>query len=228
MKKTSAILAALSVGVVTAVAGVAPAPSYSGKEAPTSPPPVDPCAGPISYNNIELLYANTDWGGGGSNDGVILRAEYSPMQNLYLAASIQYTDTDSAFVRDVWDFDIGVGGYFPLTENIHIAADVGYTHQRFDDLHGTAAPFWHEHSDGGWYARPHFRGKWGCLTVHAGAIYRNLDVDDQRDDDFFEGGDWAYFAQVYYQLHANWDITAGYLNGEHDLEQWTVGARYRF
>ena len=232
MKKTATILAALAMSAATASAGVAPAPA--GKNPPPPPPAMmDPCAGPISYNNIELLYANTDWGFG-SDGGVILRGEYSPMQNFYLTASIEYTNLDNDFIQDMWDFSIGLGGYFPLTENIHIAADVGYVNRRFDDFNDNDTPldtlddFWDSESDGGWYARPHFRGKWGCLTAHAGAIYRNLDVDDDVDDDFFDGGDWAYFVKLYYQLHTNWDITAGYLNGENDLEQWTVGARYRF
>lgn len=235
MKTKSAILAALSISVASAVAGVTTT-TYSGKEQPApGPAPVDdPCAGPISYNNIELLYANTDFGFGDNSDGAILRAEYSPMQNFYITASIEYFDLESDFFQDMWDFSIGLGGYFPLTDNIHIAADVGYINRRFDNLNDngtigdTLDDFWDSETDSGWYARPHFRGKWGCFSAHAGAIYRNLDVEDNVDDDFFDGGDWAYFIQLYYQLHRNWDITAGYLNGEHDLEQWTVGARYRF
>jgi len=233
MKKTATILAALAMSAATASAGVAPA--YAGKNPPPPPPPaMDPCAGPISYNNIELLYANTDWGFGGSSDGAILRAEYSPMQNFYLAASVAWTDVDSGGfvggIEDLWDFTIGVGGYFPLTDNIHLAADVGYAHQRYDQLvlDNSGGTVWDSQSDGGWYARPHLRGKWGCLTVHAGAMYRNLDVDDDVDDDFFDGGDWAYYVQLYYQLTSNWDVTAGYLNGEHDFEQWSIGARYRY
>ena len=52
MNKTTTILATLALGVVSAAAGVAPAPSGKGV---SPPPPMDPCAGPISYNNVELL-----------------------------------------------------------------------------------------------------------------------------------------------------------------------------
>lgn len=236
MKYTSALLMALSFGTFTAMAGVSTS-SYSGKEQTTMPPPpsIDPCAGPISYSNIELLYASTDWGFGDNTDGGILRVEYSPLDHFYIAASLEYSDLDSDFVEDIWDVSIGVGGYIPLTENIHFAAEVGYVNRRYDDLNdnGTVGDglddFWHSESDSGWYARPHFRGKWGCFEAHVGALYRNLDVDDDVDNDFFDGGDWAYFAKLYYQLNTNWDVTAGYLGGaDSDADQWTLGARYRF
>jgi hypothetical protein len=235
MKYTSALLMTLSLGIATATAGVSTS-TYSGKEQTTTPPPltIDRCAGPISYSNIELLYANTDWGFGDSTDGGILRAEYSPMEHFYITGSVEYSDIDTLFVQDLWDFSIGLGGYFALTENIHFAADVGYVNRRYDDLNdnGTVEDalddFWHSESDSGWYARPHFRGKWGCFEVHVGALYRNLDVDDEVDNDFFDGGDWAGFARLYYQFHTNWDVTAGYLHGEDEFDQLTLGVRYRF
>lgn len=220
--------------VATAVAGVSTV-SYSGKEQPApAPSPIDPCAGPISYSNIELLYANTDWGFGDSTDGGILRVEYSPMSNFYITASAEYADLSDYYYQDVWDFSIGLGGYIALTENIHLAADAGYINRRYDNLddNGTVGDalddFWDTQSDSGWYARPHLRAKWGCLTAHAGAIYRNLEVDDDVENDAFDGGEWSYFVQLYYQLHSKWDITAGYLGGEGDSEQWTAGVRYRF
>ncbi len=46
----------------------------------------DPCAGPISYNNAELLYAYTDYDNFSDNgSGALLRIEYSAWDNLYLA-----------------------------------------------------------------------------------------------------------------------------------------------
>ena len=89
MKKTAIILATLGTGVATALAGPAPAPMIVDK-GPPPPPRLDPCAGPISYNNIELLYQNTDFGGiDDDEDGVVLRAEYSPMQNFYLVQAVK-------------------------------------------------------------------------------------------------------------------------------------------
>ena len=237
MNNKFAILAALSMSVATAVAGVSTV-TYTGKEQPAPPPPpLDPCAGPISYSNIELLYANTDWGFGDSTDGGILRVEYSPVKYFYITASAEYADLDSYFFQDVWDFSVGLGGYFPLTENIHLAADAGYANRRYDNLddNGTFEDalddFWDSQSDSGWYARPHLRAKWGCLTVHAGGIYRNSETDNDGDvdGDFFDGGHWSYFAKLYYQISSsNWDVTAGYLGGDNDFKQWTAGVRYRF
>ena len=233
MKYTSALLVAVSFGAATATAGVAT--SYTGMEQTTTTPApsLDRCAGPISYSNIELLYASTDWGFGDRTGGGSLRAEYSPVDHFYLTASVDYSNLDSDFVQDVWDFSVGLGGYTALTENIHLAADVGYINRRYDDVNdnGTIGDalddFWQSGSDSGWYARPHLRGKWGCFEAHVGAVYRNLDVDADVENDFFDGGGWAWFGRIYYRFSAKWDLTGGYENGD-EAEQLTVGMRYRF
>jgi hypothetical protein len=215
MKKTTTILAALAMGAATALAGT-PAPVYSGKSAPP-PPPADPCAGPISYNNIELLYAYTDFdfddgGGGSEGHGFQVNLEYSPAQNFYLTAGIEYTDLDEG---QLWLGHLGIGGYVALTPNIHLAADGGALWSDFsfdDDL-----DFDDDGDDWGWYVRPHLRGKWGCLTVHIGAEYQ-----DVRDND-----EWAGFAKLYYQLNPSWDLTAGVRVAE-DVTQVTAGVRWRY
>jgi hypothetical protein len=235
MKKTAIILATLGSGVATALAGPAPAPVVD--KSPPPPPRLDPCAGPISYNNIELLYQNTDFGFNDDQDGVVLRAEYSPMQNFYLTGSVGWGDGE---LGDIWSFSVGLGGYFPLTENIHIAADAGYMYTTFDTLVQTALnpPTFIEDSDSedGWYVRPHLRAKWGCFTAKAGALYMNVDHDETTvlvpgGGAITSGGDddtWAWFIQLYYQLTPNWDITAGYTDGEDDFEQWIAGVRFRY
>ena len=223
MKKTATILAAFAMSVAAASAGIAPAPTGKGMP-PPPPPPMDPCAGPISYNNIELLYANTDWGSGGgdSSDGGILRIEYSPMQNFYLAAGAEYMDVDFA---DLWFFNIGLGGHFPLTDWLDIAGDAGWLYVRaeYDGIDSSVGD--DSDSESGWYARPHLRAKWGCFTAKAGALYRDLDNDSSSNDD---SGDWSYFIQLYYQLNSSWDITAGYMDGDDDFEQWMAGVRWRY
>jgi hypothetical protein len=215
MKKTATILAALALGVATASAGVAPAPT--GKMPP--PPPMDPCAGPISYNNIELLYASTDIDvADDSADGGVLRLEYSPMANLYLAGSVEYVDFDYG---NLWMFTAGVGGYFPLTENIHLAADAGWLYIRAESDSESSMGDDSE-SESGWYVRPHLRAKWGCFTAHAGALYRDL-----GDDWSSESSDWSWFINLYYQLNANWDLTVGYMDGD-EFETITAGVRFRY
>ena len=214
MKKHTAIIAALATSVFTATAGT------------PAPPPVavcahaaDPCAGPISYSNAELLYAYTDFDGAGdSADGVILRMEYGFMDHFYFTATGQYHD---AGIIDMWSVSGGIGGYVPLSENIHLAADGGILWANYDvgsSAGSSANNGWSD--DGvGWYVRPHIRAKFGCFEVHAGAQYS--EVSDVNLDE------WAVFADLYYQVSPGWDVTAGVA---YSSERTTVtgGARYRF
>lgn len=231
MKKTTTILATLVMSLATATAGVesAPAPAPSGKGT-AGPAPVDPCAGPISYNNVELLYSYTDWDGNAdSGSGGILRMEYSPMQNFYITGGATYQDADGG---DLWILSAGLGGYFPLTENIHLAADAGvtWTHADVSNYYGPVTEggdgYWDDESveEWGWYARPHLRAKWGCLTVHAGAIYRDLGFDDSEGGD---NGEWSGFADLFYQVAPNWDITAGVEVAE-EFTSYQGGVRWRY
>lgn len=186
-------------------------------------PPMEPCAGPISYSNIELLYAYTDFDSGlGSDDhtnGAQLNIEWSPFQNFYLAVGGEWFSEEDA---DLWVLHGGIGGYFPLTDHIHIAADGGilWTDIEFDDdVFGGD----NSDSDTGWYVRPHLRGKWGCFEAQAGALYR--DMGDFNADG--EDGRWAGFAKLYYHLTTSLDLTAGVLVDE-DFTQVTGGVRWRF
>jgi hypothetical protein len=223
MKKTTSILAALAMGVVSATAGVEPAPVSSGKGVAPPPPPIDPCAGPISYNNVELLYVYTDLDFGGDNgDGGRLNIEYSPMANFYLRLGGEYSTFD---IVDTWWLYGGIGAYFPLTDNIHIAADGGVVYSDISvDDYLVVEPLGDngdlDDNDTGWYVRPHIRAKWGCFEVHAGATYR----------DVWEDESWNYWVAAYYQVAPNWDITAGYSDGDGDLdgEVITAGVRWRY
>jgi len=249
MKKTSTILALLALSAASATAGVQAAPAPSGKGTASPPPVVDPCAGPISYNNIELLYANTDYGGyydSGSEDGLQVRVEFSPWKNIYFTGGFHWADTDAG---DAWSISGGIGGYIPLTDNIHLAGDIGLNYVESDYSYTvainpppTSGPMYREvsgsESDTGWYVRPHIRGKWSCLEVHAGFIYADTDtgsgyIGDNDNNDFSYGSsssdDWALFIQGYYQVAQGWDLTAGYVTwDETDADTWNVGVRYKF
>ena len=217
MKKTATILAALAMGAATATAGVAPAPTGKGV---AMPPPMDPCAGPISYNNVELLYAYTDFDGyGDSADGGVLRAEYSPMANVFFTGSVAYDDWSSG---NMWRLSAGVGGYVPLTDNIHLAADGGIIYvdseQDYYVTTGTSSSKrTYSSSDTGWYIRPHLRAKFGCLTLHAGAVYEDVGPDNN----------WSWYANAYYQVAQNWDLTVGYADGD-NAQRITAGVRMRY
>ncbi len=218
MKKTAITLAALTFGIGTVLAGPAPVVS-TGKSTPP-PAPMDPCAVPISYNNVELLYVNTDFDGyNGDIDGVSLRFEYGVASNFYLAASGDYS---SGSDTDMWNVRLGVGGHIPLTENIHLVGEVGGAY--FDAetevyvpvTEGTGSYETVGDSDWGWYVRPHLRARFGCFEIHAGAEYQ----------DAYENN-WAFFGNVYYQVAPGWDLTAGAREGE-DSTQWSAGVRYRY
>lgn len=218
MKKTAITLAALTFGIGTVLAGPAPVVS-TGKSTPP-PPLMDPCAGPISYSNIELLYVNTDFDGyGGDLDGGSLRFEYAVASNFYIAAGGNYS---SGGDTDVWSLSLGVGGSIPLTENIHLVGEVGGAYVEAESeryvtvTEGQGFYDSYNEDEWGWYVRPHLRAKFGCFEIHAGAEYQ----------DIFEE-EWAFYAKVYYQVAPGWDLTAGAREGE-DSTQWSAGVRYRY
>jgi hypothetical protein len=227
MKKTNTILTLMALSAAAAFAGVEPAPAPSGKGAVT-PAPVDPCAVPISYNNVELLYSNTDAGpGSGDEDGLQLNFEYSPWNNIYFTGGVTYNDADGG---ETWTLSGGIGGYLPLTDNIHLAGDAGITYWDSDynyvyvnPLPGGGGEVPQYYSDGdsetGWYVRPHIRAKWGCFEAHAGVMYVDLD----------EADDWTWFLQAFYQVSPGWDITVGYSEwDDQDADTWLAGVRYKF
>lgn len=224
MNKTATILAGLVLSTGASFAGPPP-PMPPG---PPPPLPNDRCAGGISYNNVELLYAHTDADtgfGGDDADGVRLNFEYSPASNFYVRLTTGYDEAD---YWDSWHVTAAVGGYIALSDNIHLAADGGIIWAEYDEDFFVPDPInplvgtWNSFSDDdtGWFVRPHVRAKWGCLEVHAGVQYTDI-WDDE---------DWAFFASAYYQIWQNWDIKVGYHEGDMsaDAETWTVGARYRF
>lgn len=236
--KSTTILAALAMSAVSALAGTTPAPAPSGKNI-APPPPSDPCAGPISYNNIEALYLYTDLDGGDSYDGIGARIEYSPMQNLYLAAGGSWNDSD--WMEDS-TLSLGIGGYLPLTENIHAVVEGGaiWVNRDYDGYGIISERYDLDDDDFGWYVRPHLRARWGCLEVHAGAQYVDVGGSDGvrvlNDNTSFvsyttygawEIEEWSGFVNLYYQLAPGWDVTAGVTFAE-DRNTISGGVRYRF
>lgn len=210
MKKTATILAALALSTVSSFAGPMP----SAPAGPPPPPPSDNCAGPISYSSLEAIYRNTDGDFTGDDaDGIQLAFEYSPASNFYVRLTGSYDESD---FWDIFGVTAGVGGYIALTENIHVAADGGLVYYDVDFAGNNNF----DGDDTGWYVRPHFRGKWGCFEAHVGANY--TDISDSEE--------WAWFAQVYYQVAQGWDVTVGYSESTFDTdnEVWSIGARKRF
>ncbi len=213
MKKPAILLAALALATVPSIAGSS-APAGSGKDQ-LGPVTIDPCATPINYTNVELLYAFTDFDGGGDDGhGFKLDLEYTPLQNIYVTGGAQYLDSGDV---DLWTLSAGMGGYYQVNPHLHLAVDGGFLWAHHDgDSQGGGD------SDSGWYARPHVRARFGCFEAHVGAIYRDL-----GNNSFYDSR-WAVFGQVYYQLGPAWDVTAGVEHTDDAFTQVKVGARVRF
>lgn len=223
-------------GAITAAAGT-PAPVITGKSTGKSQPPAvtDPCPGGISYSNIELLYQYTDPDGGGdAGDGVNLRLTYALNQSLYLVADAAYNEVGSF---DQTHLALGIGGHMSLTQNIDIAADAGVVWYD-QDVSAAADAAGLDGDDFGWYVRPHFRAKFGCLEAHLGAQYVEVNGDSVRvqapgttavtfNTYSWEVEDWSYFLDLYYHVNANWDIAAGVAVSD-DYNAFRAGVRYRF
>jgi len=230
MNRIAKILAALAMSAATATAGIAP---VMIDKNPAPPPPSDPCAGPISYTNVELLYAYTDFDEDAfdNGDGFDIRFEYEAMKSFYVTASVDYDSFDysppnfdgqrigSASV-ETWTLTLGIGGHLELTENIHLAGDAGFVYTDIESdysIDATVPRRGLSDSETGWFVRPHIRAKWGCLTVHAGGAYSDLGDNDE----------WTLYGRLYYQVAAQWDLTAGLSSGE-DADVYSAGVRYRF
>jgi TonB dependent receptor len=218
-------------GAMNLLAGT-PAPAPTGKGI-VPPPPGDPCPGGISYTNLELMYVYTDPDGGGDNgDGVNLRLTYALNQNLYIVADAAYNEFEDT---EQTHLALGIGGHISLTNNIDLAADAGVVW--YDLSSDYNDEFGLDDNDFGWYVRPHFRAKWGCLEAHLGAQYVDVDGDSrtyQTGTAFvatntvgWEINDWSAFLDLYYHLNANWDIAAG-ASLSYDFNAFRVGVRYRF
>ena len=238
IKKTLALLA-LAVVTTTAQAGTS-APSGKGVIAPTIEPESS-----ISYSNISLSkqYASGELGSfnflggpgpGGQQvdldlDGVALALEYSPVNNLYVALGGSYNEIDAstAFggpgggptidfnLGDYWTANAGIGGYIPLTSNIHFVTELGANYVDFLNL------------DNAWgiYVTPHIRASFGKFETHLGATYNSND---------FATTQWNGFLRLIYAATPELDLFAtgslGFSDADiaQDVAGVSVGLRYKF
>jgi hypothetical protein len=227
MKHTAAILAGIVLSSTAAIAGITPAPMDKNPA-----PPADPCAGPISYTNIELLYQRTNFDGGGRNNGdaAVIRYEYG-MKNFYFTLDVDRNSFEQttpgireqtqSWDIDQWKVKASIGGHIALTDNIHLAGDAGIVFSDIDSndraIGATVARRGPNGSDTGWFVRPQIRAKWGCLTIHAGGEYEDLGGDDH----------WTVYGRGYYQISPKWDVMLGVSTGD-EGEIYSGGVRWRF
>ncbi len=228
IKKTLALLA-LAVVTTTAQAGTS-APSGKGVIAPTIEPESS-----ISYSNISLSkqYASGNLSLGGPSgqkidldlDGVALAIEYSPVNNLYVALGGSYNEIEASAnigpfsqsinLGDYWTANAGIGGYIPLTGNIHFVTELGANY----------ADFLNQDNAWGIYVTPHLRASFGKFETHLGATYNSND---------FASTEWNAFLRLIYAATPELDLfVTGSLglssaNPVQDVDGVSAGLRYKF
>ncbi len=216
LKKTFAFLA---LAVVTA--------AHAGTPAPAA---ISPTVAPsdISYNNVSLSWLR-QWAQFNPLDvdsnGIALGLEYSPANNFYVAANGAWSDMNftipgAHMSANYWTLNSGIGGYIPLTGNIHFVTEVGASYAEVGSVAGVG-------SQNGWgvYVTPHLRAKFGAFETHAGVTYNS------------NGGalaDWSGFLRLLYEVCPSADIFAtGTIglsdsSGLDDLFGLNLGVRYKF
>ncbi|MCX6857973.1 MAG: hypothetical protein NTV80_24055 [Verrucomicrobia bacterium] len=187
IKKTLALLA-LAVVTTTAQAGTS-APAHSGKG--VIAPTIEPDS--ISYSNASLGYLRNSAqlaGFSTGSNGIAAALEYSPVNNLYVAAGGSFSEFRTLGQNDdYWTANAGVGGYIPLTGNIHFVTEVGASY-----IQGAGAG-----NDWGLYVTPHIRAKFGKFETHLGATYNSNDL--ALDE-------WTGFLRLLYEVAPNMDLYA--------------------
>lgn len=162
---------------LTSLAALLMAASVHAGTAPIAPQPPAEVEQPIliSYSNLSLgyNYSSADFlGFDVDGHGAGIGLEFSPVNHLYFAVRGSWTDIDFAGVDfDYWQGNAGIGGYIPITENIHFVAEVGAS---YADL--SLADFDVGTDDWGIYVTPHLRMKWGGFETHVGVTYNSNDV----------------------------------------------------
>jgi hypothetical protein len=209
MNKISIIaLGALAIGSASLTAGT-PGPAPVAPSAPIAAVPSD-----LSYNLLEVNWLHTEFDTPGldSSDGVGLSLSYSPINNFYLTAGGAWSSVETARdSADLWMANVGIGGFIPVTTNIHFVTEVGAAFYGFDN-----SPIGSD-NDASLYVRPHFRGRWGRFEAHAGAAWSNIDVTNE----------WAGFGRLYYGITDNVDLAGGLSAGKEEIT-FNVGLRLRY
>jgi hypothetical protein len=209
--------------------------AFAGTPAPQ--PPVEPAPEPalISYSNFSLEYSymsgDLDLGFTSLDSdahGVQAAIEYSPVEHLYLAFRGGWHDVDVDLLGlvdldfDYWNLNGGVGGYYAITPNIHLVAEVGasYADISLNNVAGINADDW------GIYVTPHVRAKFGAIEAHAGVTYNSNDLAP---------AEWTAFARILFEVAPRVDVyvggTAGINSGDNafdDLFGVQGGVRVKF
>lgn len=228
LKKT---LTALSCSMIAAAA-------FGGTTPLPPPQPSEPLPEPvlISYDNfsINYNYSSADLLGlDVEGHGVQAGLEISPVKHLYFALNGGWSNLELDLAGtglgvgdldfDYWTGNAGIGGYIPITENIHFVTEVGasYANLGFDNFGANLST-----DDWGIYVTPHFRAKWGAFETHFGVTYNSNDL---------VVSEWTGFARILVEVAPQVDVfvagTVGFQDDEDAFEDVfgvQAGVRFKF
>lgn len=135
----------------------------------------------LSYSYVEADYVDVDFDGA-SGDGFGLRGSVGFLDNLFAFAD--YTDT-SVEIVDLSTIAVGVGGHYPLGENLDATGRIGYT-ELDADIDGLGSG-----SDDGYLLSLGLRGQVSQIELEGNVIY--TDYSDLGSDTAFEvAGRWNF------------------------------------
>jgi hypothetical protein len=173
--------------------------------------PLAAMADDMSYSNVDLGYAETDFEGiGPSADGFGLRGSIGFAENWfafaeYSAQSVQGIDIDQIAV--------GFGGHYGLTDNLDLVGRLGYYEVNLDAGGGLNA------DDNGYLADLGLRGRVGDAVELEGGV-RYTDLGDGGDDTKIVVGGRFHFNKT-------WALGAEYQSGD-DISQILAYVRASF
>ncbi len=230
MFKTTLTAISCSLFAAAAFAGTSAPPAKQSNYIEPTPPDL------ISYNNlfINYNYSSADFlGQDVDGHGVQAGVEFSPVDHLYLALNGGWSSLEvdlgglglgvDNLDFDYWTVNAGVGGYIPITNNIHFVTEVGasYANLGFNDFGLDLNT-----DDWGVYVMPHFRAKFGIFETHIGVTYNSNDLVTS---------DWTGFARFLFEVAPNVDLYVGgvvgfgsHRDGFDDSFGGQAGVRFKF
>lgn len=162
--------------------------------------------------------------------GIVLGLEYSPVEHLYLAFGGSWSEVTASWdtfnfmggvvpggsaTSDYYTLNAGIGGYIPISENIHFVTEVGANYAEWGGVI----------DDWGLYVTPHVRAKFGMFETHLGVTYNSSDAVP---------AEWTGFVRLLFELAPVVDVFVGGSiafddrNGFEDVYGLTLGLRVKF
>jgi hypothetical protein len=151
------------------------------------------------YQALDLDDPNVD------GDGFGLGGSLALNERLYLRAG--YSDLDMDFGVDVSSYEFGIGGNLPMSDDLHLVGEVGYTETELD-----ASNF--DIEDDGYYLSGGFR--WMATeALEVNALLSYVDMSDSGDETSLTvGGLYNLTADLAVGVGASWsDDAMGYSAG---------------